>query len=157
MLLFVAGLLAAASGCGDEGAAAGAVVRIYVSAPLRGPEAGEGQRLCGEAREQATQGKGGEGHELRVVCLDAAGDGNGWTLAQVGANARRATEDSMTVAYVAEPDPAAREQSRPIVEAAGIAELGGVSGREAVAKAVGAMEEGDASQPRDAVFDAFGR
>jgi len=157
MLLLVAGLLATASGCGEEGAAAGAVVRIYVSAPLRGPEAGEGRRLCGEAREQARQGKGGEGHELRVVCLDAAGGGNGWSLAQVGANARRATEDSTTVAYVVEPDPAARKQSRPIVEAAGIAELGGESGRDAVARVVRAMEEGDASQPRDAVLDAFGR
>jgi hypothetical protein len=75
----------------------------------------------------------------------------------VGANARRATEGSTTVAYLGEPDPAARKQSRPIVEAAGIAELAGMSGREAVAKVMKAMEEGDASQPRDAVFDAFGR
>jgi hypothetical protein len=157
VLFLAAGLLAAAGGCGEEGAAAGATVRVYVSAPLRGPEAGAGQRLCDGAREQATQGKGGEGHGLRVVCLDASAEGGGWTLAQVGANARRATEDSATVAYVGEPDPAAREQSRPIVEAAGIAELGGLSGREAVAKVVKAMEEGDASQPRDAVFDAFGR
>ncbi|HVD37528.1 MAG TPA: hypothetical protein VNC15_01710 [Solirubrobacterales bacterium] len=157
MLLLGAALLAAASGCGEEGAAAGAVVRVYVSAPLRGPEAEAGRRLCAEAREQTRQGKGGEGRELRVVCLDASGDGGGWTLAQVGANARRATEDSSAVAYVEEPNPAARKQSRPIVEAAGIAELGGLSGREAVAKVVKAMEEGDASQPRDAVFDAFGR
>jgi len=157
VLLLAVGLLAAASGCGEEGAAAGAVVRVYVSAPLRGPEAAAGRRLCAEAREQAGQGKGGEGHELRVVCLDASGQGSDWTLAQVGANARRASEDSTTVAYVGEPDPVAREQSRPIVEAAGIAELGGLSGREAVAKVAMAMEEGDASQPRDAVFDAFGR
>lgn len=136
---------------------AGAVVRVYVSAPLRGPEAGAGRRLCGEAREQATQAKGGDGHELRVLCLDASADGGGWTLAQVGANARRATEDSATIGYIGEPEPAARKQSRPIVEAAGVAELGGLSGREAVAKVVRAMEEGDASQPRDAVFDAFGR
>lgn len=144
------------SGCGEEGAAAGATVRIYVSAPLRGPEALVGRRLCDEAREQAGQGKGDEEHELRVICLDASVGGS-WTLAQVGANARRATEDSTAVAYVGEPDAAARKQSRPIVEAAGIAELGGLSGREAVAKVVKAMEEGDASQPRDAVFDAFGR
>jgi hypothetical protein len=157
VLLLAAGLLAAAGGCGEEGAAAGATVRMYVSAPLRGPEARAGRRLCGEAREQAGQGKSGDGHELRVVCLDASGDGGGWTLAQVGANARRTTEDSATIAYLGEPDPAARKQSRPIVEAAGIAELGGLSGREAVARVVKAMEEGDATQPRDAVFDAFGR
>lgn len=156
--LVVPALLAALfAGCGEEGAAEGATVRFYVSAPLRGPEAGAGRRLCDEAREQAAQRRGGEGRELRVVCLDVSGDDGGWTLAQVGANARRATEDSTTVAYVGEPDPAARKQSRPIVEAAEIAELGGVSGREAVARVVKAMEEGDASQPREAVFDALGR
>ncbi len=149
-------LSAAVSGCGEEGAAAGATVRVYVSAPLRGPGAEAGRRLCAEAREQASQGKGGEGHELRVICLDAAGEGGRWTLAQVGANARQATEDSTAVAYVGEPAPAARKQSRPIVEAAGIAEFGG-SGREAVAKVGKAIEEGDASQPRNAVFEAFGR
>jgi hypothetical protein len=157
MLLLATGLLALASGCGEEGAAAGATVRVYVSAPLRGPEARAGRRLCHEAREQAKPGKGGERHELQVVCLDASGDGGGWTLAQVGANARRATEDSATVAYIGEPEAAARKQSRPIIEAAGIAELGGLSGREAVAKVERAMEEGDASQPRDAVFGAFSR
>jgi len=156
VLLLAVVSLAAASGCGEEGAAADATVRIYVSAPLRGAEAEAGRKLCDEAREQAEQGKGGEGHELRVVCLDSSG-GGAWTLAQVGANARRATEDSSAVAYVGEPDPAARRQSRPIVEAAGIAELGGFSGRKAVAKVVKAMEEGDPSRPRDAVFDAFGR
>lgn len=157
-ILFVPVALAVpVAGCGEEGAAAGATVRVYVSAPLRGPEAGAGRRLCGEAREQATQGKGGESHQLRVVCLDASGEGGDWTLAQVGANARRATEDSTAIAYVGEPDPAAREQSRPIVEAAGIAELGGLSGRAALAKIEKAMEEGEASQPRDAVFASFGR
>lgn len=158
VILVVPALLAAAlGGCGEEGAAEGATVRVYVSAPLRGAEAEAGRRLCDEAREQAGQGKGGEGHDLRVVCLDASGDDGRWTLAQVGANARRATEDSSTVAYVGEPDPVARKQSRPIVEAAEIAVLGGLSGREVVAKIEKAMEEGDASQPRNAVFDAFGR
>jgi hypothetical protein len=158
LAILVAPLLLAAllSGCGEEGAAAGATVRVYVSAPLRGPEAEAGRRLCGEAREQAGQGKGEEAHDLKVVCLDAS-EGGAWTLAQVGANARRVTQDSTAVAYVGETDPAARKQSRPILEAAGIAELGGLSGREAVAKVVRAMEAGDASQPRDAVFDAFGR
>ena len=94
--------------------------------------------------------------KLEVVCLDAAGEGGRWTLAQVGANARRATEDSTTVAYVGEPDPRARKQSRPIVAAAEIAEIGGVSGEEAVAEVVAAIREGDADQPRDAVFKAEG-
>lgn len=148
------GLLA---GCGEEGAAAGATLRVYVSAPLRGPEGEAGRRMCDEAREQASQGRGGEAPDLKVVCVDASGGGGDWTLAQVGANARQATEDSAAVAYVGEPAAAAREQSRPIVEAAGIAELGGLSARAAVAKIAKTIEAGDKSQPRDDVFAAFGR
>jgi hypothetical protein len=142
-------------GCGEGGAESGATVRVYVSAPLRGGEGEAGRRLCDEAREQATQGRGGGELELRVVCLDASGPGGRWTLARVGANARRATEDSTAVAYVGEPDPEARRQSRPIVEAAEIAELGGMSGREAVAKVQGAIRDGDQAEPRQAVFDAI--
>jgi branched-chain amino acid transport system substrate-binding protein len=157
ILLLAAALAAAlAGGCGEGGAESGATVRIYVSAPLRGEEGGTGRRLCEEAREQAGREKGDGDLKLRVVCLDASGAGGEWTLARVGANARRATEDSTTIAYVGEPDPRARKQSRPIVDAAEIAELGGMSGREAVAAVTAAIEDGDESEPRQAVFDALG-
>lgn len=142
-------------GCGEEGAQSGATVTVYLSAPLRGEEAKEGHRLCDEAREQAAQGQGGDELKLRVACLDASGPGGRWTLARVGSNARRATEDSTAVAYIAEPDPTARKQSQPIVEAAEIAELGGLSGRDAIARITAALREGDASEPRQAVFDAI--
>lgn len=141
-------------GCGEGGAESGATVTVYVSAPLRGEEAKEGHRLCGEAREGAAQGRGGDELKLRVVCLDAAGAGGRWTLAKVGSNARRATEDSTTVAYIGEPDPKARRQSRPIVETAEIAELGGMTGREAIARVTAAIRDGDEAEPRQAVFDA---
>jgi hypothetical protein len=141
-------------GCGEGGARSGATVSVYVSAPLRGVEGGAGRRLCDEAREQATQGKGEDELRLRVICLDAVGDGGGWTLAKVGSNARRATEDSTTVAYMGEPDPKARQQSQPIVEAAEIAELGGMTGREAIAQVTAAIRAGDEAEPRQAVFDA---
>jgi ABC-type branched-subunit amino acid transport system substrate-binding protein len=155
--VLVALLLAAlASGCGEEGAASGATVRIYVSAPVSGPEMKAGRQLCQGARDEAAHRGEVDGLELRVVCLDATeGDGR-WTLAQVGANARRTTEDSTAIAYVGEPDARARKQSRPIVDAAEIAELGGLAGNEAVAKVAAAIEEGDASEPRQAVFDALG-
>jgi hypothetical protein len=145
------------SGCGEEGAAAGATVRIYVSGPLHGAEGAEGRQLCAGAREEASRSGGMVGDlKLAVVCLDAAGKAGRWTLAQVGANARRATEDSTAVAYVGEPDPRARKQSRPIVAAAEIAEIGGVSGEKAVAEVVAAIRDGDADHPRDAVFKAEG-
>lgn len=145
-----------AGGCGEEGAAEGATVTVYVSAPLRGAEGEAGRRLCDEAREQASQGRGGEELKVRVVCLDASGPDGRWTLAKVGSNARRATEDSTAVAYIGEPDRKARLQSRPILEAAGIAQIGGVPGRPAVAQIEAALREDDSGDPRDAVFDALG-
>jgi cell pole-organizing protein PopZ len=155
--LIAAALAAAlASGCGEEGAASGASVRIYVSAPMSGPEMKAGGQLCDGARAEAARRGRVEGLKLRVVCLDATEGADRWTLAQVGANARRATEDSTAIAYVGEPDARARKQSRPIVDAAEIAELGGISGREAVAQVAAAIEEGDASEPRRSVFDALG-
>ena len=156
--ILVVFLLGAAllSGCGEGGAEEGARVTVYVSAPMSGPEMEAGRQLCHGARAEARRTGEVEGLELVVVCLDATeGDGR-WTLAQVGANARRATEDSTAVAYVGEPDPQARKQSQPIVDAAGIAELGGVGGDEAVEAVVGAIREGDAAEPRQAVFEAEG-
>ena len=153
-MLLVAGAGTVLLGCGEEGAARGATVSVYVSAPLRGEEAPAGRRLCAEAREQAARGRGSEGLELRVVCLDASGADGRWALARVGANARRAREDSTSIAYLGEPDPRARRQSSPILEAAGIAELEGRSGRAAVAAVDAALREGDSSHPRAAVLDA---
>jgi hypothetical protein len=144
----------AVGGCGEDGAEEGATLSVYVSAPMRGDEGEAGKATCAEAREEAQQAGSPGGFELRVVCLDAAGPEGGWTLAQVGANARRATEDSATVAYLGEPSRAARRQSQPIVEAAGIAELGGLSGKKAMEKVVAAIEDSASGDPRRAVFDA---
>lgn len=156
-VLLPAALAVGGAGCGEEGGAAeGATVTVYVSAPLRGAEGDAGRRLCDEAREQVAQGKGGDDLKLRVVCLDASGPDGRWTLAKVGSNARRATEDSTTMAYIGEPDRKARLQSRPILEAAGIAQIGSVPGRQAIAQIETALRDDDSGDPRDAVFDALG-
>jgi hypothetical protein len=141
------------AGCGEEGASEGAMLTVYVSAPLRGGEAEQGRRLCAEARAAAAGLKTAGDHALRVVCLDASGADGGWTLAKVGGNARRATKDSTTVAYVGEPTRAARKQSQPIVEAAEIATMGSRNGKEAVETIVTALEEGEDDDPRRAVLD----
>ena len=56
-----------------------------------------------------------------------------------------ATEDEAAERY---------RQSLPIVEAAGIAELGELSGADAVRKVAAALEDGDSNDPRRTVFDA---
>lgn len=155
--LLLAALAVGGAGCGEEGGVAeDATVAVYVSAPLQGEEGEAGRRLCDEAREQASQGKGDEELKLRVVCLDASGPDGRWTLAKVGSNARRATEDSTAVAYIGEPDRKARLQSRPILDAAGIAQIGGVPGRQAIAQIKTTLRDDDSGDPRDAVFSALG-
>jgi hypothetical protein len=85
-----------------------------------------------------------------VVCLGRVDDGKRLDLAAVGANARRATEDSTTVGYL-EP-PVTPSFSRPIVEAAGIAVIRTNSGKAAMAQLLHAIAEaGDSASLRDAV------
>lgn len=153
-LLLVVALAGTVAGCGGEGASEGAKLTVYVSAPLQGPEGQDGERLCAEARQAVRGVKTAGDHALRVVCLDASGPDGQWTLAQVGGNARRATEDSTAVAYIGEPTRAARRQSQRILEAAGIGQLGGVGGEEAIETVVAALDEGQSSDPRAAIFDA---
>jgi hypothetical protein len=137
-------LLLAAVGCGeDRGAAAGATVTAYVAAPL-----------CADARrELAEQGARAGEVRARVACLAPSADGE-IDLATVGANARRATEDSTTVAFVELP--AATSFSRPIVEAANIAVIRSDSGAVAIERLLAALREGDSGSPRDAVREALG-
>jgi hypothetical protein len=146
LLLLTAVLAVAVVGCGEEGAQEGAELTVYVSAP--------GERLCDEARAEA-QGKQTTGeHTLRVICL-GTGSKEGVTLAKVGSNARRATEDSTTVAYVGEPDRETRKQSQPILNSAEIGQLGELNGREAIKTVIAAIDEDDSNDPRAAVYDAI--
>jgi hypothetical protein len=154
-LLLALALSSLASGCGEGGAASGAAVTVYVSAPLQAAGGGAGGSLCKEARLEIGRGFEEGDLRVRVVCLDAAGERGGWTLAQVGANARRATKDSAAIAFLGEPA-AARRQARPIVEGAGMAELGGLGRRRAIAAILSVTEAGDQADPRQAVLDAAG-
>ncbi len=142
ILVALAALLAAcaAAGCGGEGVAAGATVRVYASQPLSGPEAAIGKRFCAEAAAELRRAGGRAGEvRLQLVCLDDAAGGGRWRLAAVGANARRATEDSTAVAYLGEPQAAAARFSLPILETAGIGRLRDDSGQAAMAAVLRAL------------------
>lgn len=138
---------AGAVGCGEEdGVAEGAIVNVYVSAPL-----------CPSAKVELDR-RGGEanGLQVRAVCLAPAEDGNGVDLAIVGANARRATEDSTSVGFIAGPSDLAARGSRNIVEAAGIVQLSGYPGWAAMKFILDAIEAGDASRARQEAFEHAG-
>jgi hypothetical protein len=137
VLVLVLVLLAA--GCGGGGASAGATVSVYAAAPL-----------CREA------GKGAPAGDLtvRVVCLPPVEKGGEADLAAAGADARRATEDSSSVAYLEAPGPAAKF-GRTVVESADIAWIETSSAAVAMHRIVRALE-GDGSSPRKAVLDEVG-
>jgi hypothetical protein len=133
-----------APGCGDNGVSADAVVSVYVAAPL-----------CAEAQREAGRGGGdAAGPEVRVVCLASVETGSGVDLARAGRNARRASEDSTSVAYLESPGPAAKF-TRSIVGAADIAWVETGSGATAMRHILSALE-GDSSSSRQAVLDEVG-
>ena len=140
----IGALLVGGAGCGEEtGVSAGAVVAAYVEAPL----------CAGAKRELGRQGGRVGEVRVRVVCLERVDDGGRLDLAAVGANARRATEDSATIAYL-EP-PATPSFSRPIVEAATIPVIRDTSGANAMASLLGALQDADPDSLRDSVREAL--
>jgi hypothetical protein len=140
----VCALLVAGVGCGGgQGVAKDATVTAYVDAPL----------CAGAKRELAGEGRQAGSVRVRVVCLAPANDGSRQSLAAVGANARRATEDSTTVAYIEAP--AAPSFSRPIVEAAGIPVIRSASGATAMDRLLSAIGDADSGSLRDSVREAL--
>jgi len=134
-LIAVCALLAGA-GCGEgEGVASGATVSAYVAASL-----------CAEAKSELARdgGRAGDVH-VRVICLPSAESSQKLDLAQIGANARRATEDASAVGYIGEPTRAASRFSEPILETAGIAQLSQTSGTAAMKKLLQAVDEAGGS------------
>lgn len=141
LALALSGLAAGAAGCGEgDGVEAGATVHVYVAAPL-----------CGEAKRQLTS-KGGRAGDVRVrvVCLPPSGDARRVDLAVAGANARRATEDSTSVAYL-EDLGRSNAFSRTIVEEAGIGFINAASGFNAMRRILQAIEESGSGSLRDQV------
>ena len=117
----------------------------YVEAPL-----------CVGAQHELASADGAAGSvRVAIVCLASARDGGRLSLATVGANARRATEDSASVAYLEAPDPPANRASRPIVDSANIPRLASSSGEAAMARLLEAVGDADSSSLRDSVREAL--
>ena len=118
-MLLLAGLTAYGCGSGTE---ADPALRAYLSAPLSGASAADGNDVADGARlalEDAGLEAGGVAISLKV--LDAGSGGSPDALA--GANARRATEDSTAIAYIGELDSGATRTSLPITNEAGLLQV----------------------------------
>ncbi|HEU4735470.1 MAG TPA: hypothetical protein VFS48_00385 [Solirubrobacterales bacterium] len=94
----------------------------YVEAPL-----------CAAARQELVRHDGRAG-DLRVqaICLPSPHEAEKLSLAALGANARRATEDSTSVAYLEALDPRASRFVHPILETAEVPWIGTNSGSAAM-------------------------
>jgi hypothetical protein len=152
-------LAVAIAGCGEEtGVSRGATVSVYVGASAGGAGEAGVPGACGGARRELERRGGAAGDvRVQVVCLDGGDGAARWRLAAVGDGARRAAEDSTTVAYLAG-DPVVARFSRPIVEAAGIAQVAGASSEAAMARVLDAIDAaGEDEQLREAVAEALER
>jgi len=142
----VGALALAASGCGGGGGvSSGAIVTVYVSVPL-----------CAGAKRELARERGRAGSvRVRAACLAETEKQGRLDLAAIGANARRATQDSTTVAYLEPPNPAAARFTHPILETAGIARISRSSGKAAMARLLQAIEAADTGSLRESVREAL--
>ncbi len=142
-LVVAAAMIGAASGCGGGGVSAGASVTAYVVAPL-----------CAEAEKQLARDGGKAGDlRVRIVCLPNPRGSSKLDLARIGANARRATEDSTAVAFIAPVDPQATRFADPILKTANLPSLDTRSGKAAMADLLAAIEAADSDSLRSSVTE----
>ena len=135
---------ALAAGCGEGGVGKGATVSVYVVKPL----------CAAAARELKKEGKQVGEVQVGIVCLPPVESDGRIQLATVGANARRATEDSTSVAYLESPSPANRF-SEPILESPGVGWLYISSVSQGMRRVIAAIHEASSSSFRESVRNSL--
>jgi hypothetical protein len=113
----------------------GATVTAYVAGPL----------CAGAKRELAHHGAEAGDVRVRAICLPSSERGGKLELATIGANARRATEDSSSIAYIGEPTAAASRFAETILEEAGIRQYPAIPGAAAMRKLLRDLADGRVS------------
>jgi hypothetical protein len=129
-----------AAGCGSStGVSEDATVTAYVEAPL-----------CLAAKQELVKHDGRAGDlRVRAVCLSSPHEAEKLSLATLGSNARRATEDSTSVAYLEAPDPQASRFTHPILETAEIPWIAEDSGAAAMSHLLKLLESADSGSLRE--------
>jgi branched-chain amino acid transport system substrate-binding protein len=139
----------AVSGCAaSDGGEVEGPVTVYVSLPLSGPRAVDGRDAADAARLALEQADGqADGLEVRAEFLDDA-RGRAWDPVAVGANARRAAQDSSAAAYIGELDSEPTRGSVPITNEANLAQVSpGAGGVDLTRPASGYPDTPDRYQP----------
>jgi branched-chain amino acid transport system substrate-binding protein len=116
------------AGCGSTppaGSVRGRTLTVYTSLPLRGANAAQAASVLDAERLALKQAGDRAGrYRLRLLPLDDSNPQTGrWDPGLVSVNARQATQDKTTIAYLGELDPGASAISIPILNSAGILEV----------------------------------
>ncbi len=133
-------LLVGAAGCGGgTGVSEDATVTAYVEDPL-----------CVTAKRELAEHDGRAGDlRVRAVCVPSPHEAKKLNLATLGANARQATEDSTSVAYLEALDPRASRFVHPILETAEVPWISEDSGAAAMAHLLKLLESADSGSLRE--------
>jgi ABC-type branched-subunit amino acid transport system substrate-binding protein len=125
-------LLLPIAACGGDGGGGQPTLRIYLSVPLHGPRAADGRAVAQGARLalDASDGRAGAAR-VRLVVLDDSGHAGagadqsvrGWSPVATAANARRATEDTSSIAYIGDLASGATRTSLPITNQAELLQI----------------------------------
>lgn len=134
-------LLIAIAGCGSGGVSKDATVTAYVEAPL-----------CAGAKQELAK-HGGRAGDLRVqaICLPGPREAKKLSLATLGANARRATEDSTSVAYLEALDHRVSRFVHPILETAEVPWISANSGSAAMSHLLTLLPNADSGSLRESL------
>jgi branched-chain amino acid transport system substrate-binding protein len=152
-LLAVACTLAvvAASGCGDEQSRSGRVpgdtLTIFSSLPLQGPHADQAQSIV-NAQKLALRETGGRAGDFKINFASAddataGGDRVGWDPDKTAENARKAVENTRTIAYIGDFDSGATAISLPITNEAGFVQVSPASTAVGLTKFAPGAEAGE--------------
>jgi len=135
-------MLVVAAGCGSStGVSEDATVTAYVEAPL-----------CAAAKQELVRHDGHAGDlRVRAVCLPNPREAKKLSLATLGANARQATEDSTTVAYLEAPDSRSARFTHPILETAEVPWISEDSGAAAMTRLLKLLESADSGSLRESL------
>ncbi|MBA2513676.1 MAG: hypothetical protein H0V26_05010, partial [Solirubrobacterales bacterium] len=143
------------TGCSSGEQTVEGPVTVYLSLPLTGPRAVDGKDAADGARLALEEAGGRAGNlEVEAEFLDDSSGSAAWDPVVVGQNARTATQDSATAAYIGELDSEPTRTSAPITNEAGIVQISpGAGGVDLTRTAAGYPDAPDRYRPSgDATF-----
>jgi branched-chain amino acid transport system substrate-binding protein len=150
--LLVLACSVAVAACGDEQSRSGRVpgdtLTIFSSLPLQGSRADQAQSIV-NAEKLALREAGGKVGDFKINFASAddataGGDRVGWDPDKTAENARKAVENTRTIAYVGDFDSGATAISLPITNEAGFVQVSPASTAIGLTKDVkGAVEAGE--------------